>query len=239
VVLSGALRGAEVVCYQRAEGGALPAVVACCNGTAAAAASYAARVGRRDVTLRLTLSGSHVVDASARVQPAARDGVAVHQAWHRVPFTILCEDEIDGRRCAVSVGALNHYLVVRTRPGEAPAQVPIAELRRLVRRFGLDQEPLLARIAVVSCEGASDLRLQVFTCGERVHPSAPPSGLAVLVLAASQLGWLPLRGGERVATPAGPMQLPRAHRHVDGSAPLRFAPLLVQLERTLSIQVAG
>jgi hypothetical protein len=156
-----------------------------------------------------------------------------------VPFTLVCEEEVGGRRCVLCSGALNHYLIVRLRPGETPSDVAPDDVQALAKRFGLDAEPLLARVALVAC--GDDATVKVFTCGAREHPSAPPTGLAALALASQRVGWLPLAPLAQVATPAGPMQLPRAQWLADDTARLDFAPLVVSLERSgaVALPVAG
>jgi hypothetical protein len=118
--------------------------------------------------------------------------------------------------------------------------VSAADAQVLAAHFGLDEQPLLARVAVLARAPGEPTRLKVYTCG-RAHPSAPPTGLAALALAAERVDWLTLRPGASVQTPAGPMQLPAARRHADGTADLEFAPLLVQLARARAdrLPVAG
>jgi hypothetical protein len=240
VVVSQGESAARVACYQRAQGGAQPAVVACCNGAAAAAAHHAGVTGRSEVSLRLRVSNRYLLRARARIDRDAH-GVAVTQTWQRVSFTPVREERVDGRDCALFTGALNHYLVVRARAGESTDAVSPAEAQSLAKHFGLDEQPLLARVAVLARAPGELPRLKVYTCG-RAHPSAPPTGLAALALAAERVDWLPLRAGASVQTPAGPMQLPTAARRLpDGTADLEFAPLRVQLARANadSLPVAG
>jgi hypothetical protein len=130
--------------------------------------------------------------------------------------------------------------MVRVRAGETPDAVDADAVLALSRRFGLDAQPLLARVAVVARAPGELPQLKVYTCG-RAHPSAPPTGLAALALAAERVDWLPLGRQQSVLTPAGPMRLPSARWLPDGTAQLEFAPLRVQLDgaEADSLPVAG
>jgi hypothetical protein len=201
----------DAICYQLSDCNRHAEIVACCNGIAAAAAVYAQWHQRRFVAMRVDLPGTPHLRVEARVTGPGE----VDQTWRSVPFSIRASG-----RYALCFGPLNDYIVVRA----DPAAFPVAEAVRLWERFGLAHEPLRARIAVVGL-GASP-RARFFTCGEREHPSAPLTGLAVLALAAARLGWAPLKS---VETPAGPMPLPRVRRRGDGTADVDFPRVVVKL----------
>lgn len=197
--------GCDAVCYQLSDCRTRAQVVACCNGTAAVAAVYAQRPGL--VRMRIDLPG-HRVHVDARVGEAGE----VEQTWRRIPLSVTATGPY--ARCS---GPLNDYVIVRA----DPATFPITEA---VRLFGLAREPLRSRIGVL---GDGPLpRARFFTCGEREHPSAPLTGLAVLALAAARLGWPPFRS---VETPGGPMPLPRVRHRADGTADIEFPRVIVRL----------
>lgn len=227
----------EAACYQLSDCRTRARVVACCNATAAAAASCA---GGGRVTMRVALPGDRVVGVDARVRPtrAARCHV-VQQTWSDVAFAVRDEGRADGRRCAVCVTALNNYLVVETGPGEEAAAFPVCEALGLARRFGIACEPLLARVAVVQAAGGAPPAVKFFTCGEREHPSAPLSGLAVLAVAARRLGWPSLPAGRAVVTPAGPMALPAVDVFSDETARVEFPGVVVSLGRDPAVPLPG
>jgi len=129
----------------------------------------------------------------------------------------------------VCMSPLNPYLVVRARAGEEVHDFPVSEALALWRRFRLGREPLASRMAVVGSDAAMP-RVKFFTCGEREHPSAPPTGLAVLAIAAERLGWEGLRAARHVITPAGVMEVPRVHALADRTTTLEFPTVLVALD---------
>jgi hypothetical protein len=93
-------------------------------------------------------------------------------------------------------------------------------------------------MAVVQCDRDAAVHVKFFTCGDRVHPSAPLTGLAVLAIAGARLGWTALTSSARVVTRAGAMALPGVVGRVDGTVDLTFPPLLVELDHA-SLADAG
>lgn len=197
-------RDGDAACYQLSDCRTRARIVACCNGTAAAAALLGLR------RMRLHLPGQRV-----QVEARLGRGHAVRQTWRGVRFSV---HEVAG--CAVSTGALNDYVVIRA----DPSSLLVEDAFRISERLGLAREPLRSRIAVV--EDAAAPRVRFFTCGGREHPSAPLTGLAVVALVALRLGWPATR---QVETPAGPMAVPRVQVNADGTADIGFPALIVGL----------
>ena len=193
-------------------------IAACSNATAAAVAWHAVTTGSLPVSLSLALPGARV-SLSAEVRERGRSS-SVRQAWHGVHVELTEDTEVDGRRVAVCTGSLNNYLVVRTRPGEATSQFTLIDALTLWQHFGMHDEPLLSRMAVTDGD-ARDPAMQFFTCGTRAHPSAAPTGLAVVEFAARTLDWLhPMP--TTVRTRGGRVEVPRVHLSGDGSADVEF-----------------
>jgi hypothetical protein len=220
--------GDDAAVYQLSDCHTRARLVACGNATAAAAACEAERLGAEHVALRVALPRRRRIRVEARVE-ARGDRAAVAQTWHDVPFSLQGEWQVGGRRSVLCVSPLNSYLLIQARPDEDAAGFPVAEALALWRSFGLEREPLLSRMAVVQVDGPTP-RAKFFTSGDRAHPSAPLTGLAVLALAAGRLGWSALRAAEVVATPGGVMPLPHAAPLSAGAARIEFPALLVQLE---------
>ncbi|HEY8156150.1 MAG TPA: hypothetical protein VII72_18615 [Myxococcota bacterium] len=221
---------AEVACYQVSDSRSDANLIACCNATAAAAAFEAERSGLRWLSLRVGLPGRNRVRVESWVGSQRAGGERpVGQIWHGVPLALRAETDAGGRHLAVCMSPLNRYLVLRVRAGEEVHEFPASEAQSLWRRFGLAREPLASRMAVVGGD-ANAPRVKFFTCGERAHPSAPPTGLAVLAIAAQRLGWEAVRAARRVITPAGEMEMPRFHLLADGSATFEFPTILVALD---------
>ncbi len=228
------------VCYQVSDCRTQAHVVACCNATAAAAAALGADadVGEH-LTLAVTLPRVHPIRVEARVSHPHRTSAdtdfasirrrTVEQRWREVPFAIHAQARIDGRSCVVCASPLNDYLVIRTRAGEDAADFPVDEAVALWRRFGLDRAPLLSRMAVVQADALVP-RAKFFTCGDRAHPSAPLTGLAVLAFSAQRLRWRTLAAAGRVATATGIMALPRVERRANDTADIVFPALVVELD---------
>ena len=200
-------RDGDAACYQLSDCRTRARIVACCNGTAAAAALLGLR------RMRLHLPGQRV-----QVEARLGRGHAVRQTWRGVRFSV---HEVAG--CAVSTGALNDYVVIRA----DPSSLLVEDAFRISERLGLAREPLRSRIAVV--EDAAAPRVKFFTCGGREHPSAPLTGLAVARArgAAPRLAAAARAGAE---TPAGPMRCRACRPTRTGRRASSFAPLLVRLE---------
>lgn len=224
----------EAACYQLTDCHTRAQVAACCNATAAAAAWFATATGSLQVSLRVQLPARQRTFVEARVRQqsdAPTPYQAVNQTWSRLPFSIHGESIVDGRRCALFVSPLNNYLLVQGKQGEEPGDFPVSEAVRLGQKFGQGREPLLARIALVQLGPDRPTRARFFTCGEREHPSAPLTGLAVLAIAARRLPWLALPPAEPIQTRARPMALPRVDVFPDGTADVAFPEVLVDLKR--------
>lgn len=204
----------DAVCYQLSDATGRARIVACSNAAAAVAVQSGA------ACVRLVVGGVSVrVDAEVEAS-------LVRQTWRGVPFAPPREAVVRGRSVALSVGgALNDYLVVRTRPGERASDIGAAEAEALWQAAGPPAEPLRARLAVV--QPGSTAHVRFFTCDGREHPSAPLTGLAVLALASAHIDWLALDA--RVITPSGPMALPRATVE-RGLATVEFPRIIVDLE---------
>jgi hypothetical protein len=228
VVYSWNHESCDVACFQVSDSRTSARLVACCNGTAAAAAEYAALTGAPRIAMQVDLPGRHVVEVTTDVDRVTGNAAArVSQLWNRVPFTIDAEQCVDGRSCAVCVNPFNHYLVVQTRPGESAEAFPVGLALDLRQRLGLGNEPLLSRIAVVEPGIDAVPGVKFLTCGDRAHPSAPLSGLAVVAAVAHRLGWTFLQNAARVRTPAGLMSLPKLTAHPDGAICVQFPDVFV------------
>ena len=220
----------EVACYQVSDCRSRANLIACSNATAAAAAFEAERADLRWLSLRVRLPGLARLRVECSVGARRPSGARpVGQIWHVVPLALREEIRAEGRHLVVCMSPLNPYLVVRVRAGEAVHDFPVSEALALWRRFGLAREPLASRMAVVGSDAAMPC-VKFFTCGEREHPSAPPTGLAVLAIAAQRLGWEDLRAARHVITPAGVMEVPRVHARADCTTTLEFPPILVGLD---------
>ncbi len=223
----------EATCYQVTDCRTTARVVACCNATAAAAACFADQTRARSVSLRVELPGSKPVRVDARI--GRHNGClqsTVCQAWNEVLFLVRADTQVDGRRCAVCVSPLNNYLLIQTRPGEPAAGFSVREALGLWEQFSFVHEPLLSRIAIVEPSRAGMPAVKFFTCGDREHPSAPLSGLAVLAASARRLGWPPLPSTGCVRTPAGLMPLPRVDVLSEDLIRVEFPELIVELKET-------
>jgi hypothetical protein len=218
----------RAACYQVSDCQTQAALAACGNTTAAACAleAWLTGAGSAATWVELADQTSIRVQTEFSVGPAA--SYVVRQTWHDVPLHLCEERLLSGRYCAAWLGPLNNYLVVRARAGEDPAEFTLAEATHLWRCFGLDRQPLLARLAVVDPATQPCPRVKFFTCGEREHPSAPLTGLAVLALAAQRQNWRQLALCQRVITPAGPMTLPTVQAARDREVTIEFPPVRVE-----------
>jgi hypothetical protein len=172
------------------------------------------------------LPGGH----DARIVAEVRDrnaGSSVRQAWEGVRIHLAADTTVDGRHVAVCTGALNNYLVVRTRRGETVDAFALDDALALWQHFGMDREPLLSRMAVVEEDGRHRA-VRFFTCGTRAHPSAAPTGLAVLGCVSPLLDWLPA-SGPTVATPGGAVHVPRLHHAADGRVDVEYPEVIVTI----------
>ncbi|MBK8724542.1 MAG: hypothetical protein IPL96_00465 [Holophagaceae bacterium] len=223
--------GWKAACYQFGDARHHALLVGCTNGTAAAAARCAELTGRREIALQVSLPGGIGIQVSAVVDGDAGDdqGARVLQNWIGIPLTVRAADLGDGRRYALCAGPLNDYLVADLPPGEDPAAFTVPDAMALADRFGLTAEPLRSRVAVLQSAAPGPPRARFFTCGEREHPSAPLTGLAVVALAARRLGWRELAATDRLHTAAGPLPFPEVADRLDGRVDVAFPALLVHL----------
>jgi len=217
--------GPETASFQLDDSPAHAEIAACSNATAAAVAWHATATGTRAPALHLSLPGAHDARIVAEVRPAGT-GSSVRQTWHGVHVELAHDTEVSGRRVAVCTGALNNYLVVRTRAGESTAAFSLDDALMLWEHFGMDRAPLLSRMTVV--DGDRHPEVRCFTCGTRAHPSAAPTGLAVVALVANELDWLP-RLPATVRTPGGTVRTPRVQVGRDGLAEVHFPEVLVTI----------
>lgn len=228
-VLSSAGGTAAAVAHQLSDHGTASQVVACSNATAAVAAVCAESAGEAEVEVVVELPWGGFVPVHARLAGTTDErSLTVAQTWDGLEVTVEAEAAVDGHTCARVLGPLNNYLLVRTGPGEQLEEFDLARALRLSSNLGLDDEPLLTRIVIVQPEH-DHVRTKFFTCGERLHPSAPLTGLAVLALAAPSLAWFP--DVPAVETPLGPMALPYVRTRADGRASVDFPPIFVELDR--------
>jgi hypothetical protein len=222
-------QGAAIASLQLADTDGRAAIAACSNATAAAVARYSRISDCPEPVLAVVLPDAHDARVIARVR--TRGGsTAVAQTWHGVRIDLGDDTEVDRRRVVVCRGALNNYLVVRTRAGETLGAFTVADALTLWRRYGMDQAPLLSRMAVVGSDDGTR-GVKFFTCGAREHPSAPLTGLAVLAYAARAFDWLP-SACTSVDTPRGAVRMPRVRVAGDGRADVRFPEVLVTFEET-------
>ena len=220
----------HVACYQVCDCRTQVVLAACGNTIGAVAALDSRLSGTRHVNLRAELANQDRIQVEAelsRLGPSATQ--VVRQTWHDVPLQMCDEQLVSGRNCTTWLGPLNNYLVVRARPDDDPAELTVKEAVALWRYFGLDRQPLLARMAVVQLNARPLPSVKFFTCGQREHPSAPLTGLAILALAAQRLEWRDLTTAGRVMTPNGPMALPRVHPVGETRVRIEFPPVIVEL----------
>jgi hypothetical protein len=139
------------------------------------------------------------------------------------------EQRVADRHYATCLGSLNDYVIVRTGRGEDPLDFTVDEAFALWRHFGLDRQPLRARLAVVQPSGSPLPRVKFFTCGRREHPSAPLTGLAVLAFVTQRLEWPEIIHAGRVLTPSGVIELPGIYPLTSGRVRIEIQPVVVQL----------
>jgi hypothetical protein len=216
----------ETASFQLADDADDADIAACSNATAAAVACHSAERGMGRVALRLVLPRGH----DARIVAEVRHGSAsssVQQTWHGVRVHLTVDTVVDGRHVAACTGALNNYLVVRTRPGETIDAFALDDALELWEHFGMHREPLLSRMAVVDDAGRRRA-VRFFTCGTRAHPSAAPTGLAVLGCVSPFVDWLP-PSGATVVSPGGVVHVPRIHEAGDGRVDVAFPEVIVTI----------
>jgi hypothetical protein len=225
-VLREALGATEVASFQVADTTDDAAIAACANATAAAVACHSLASGTGRVSLVLSLPGGHHARIAAEVRHR-NTGSSVRQVWEAVRIHLTDDTAVDGRHVAVCTGALNNYLVVRTRRGETVDAFALDDALALWQHFGMDREPLLSRMAVVEDDGRHRA-VRFFTCGARAHPSAAPTGLAVVGCVSPLVDWLPA-SGPTVATPGGTVHVPRLHPTADGRVDVEYPEIIVTL----------
>lgn len=228
---------ADTASFQLADTVGHAEIAACSNATAASVARCAISSGSRTPTLNVVLPGACDARVVADVRHW-RDASSVRQTWLGVRVELGEDTEVDRRRVAVCSGALNNYLVVKTRPGESPGAFALADALALWRQFGMNRVPLLSRIAVVDGDDRGHPEVKFFTCWTRAHPSAPLTGLAVLALVSQSFKWFPT-APSTVGTPGGAVRVPRVHLARDGSAEVRFPEVLVTLPSTPDSRTLG
>lgn len=215
--------GFTLACYQTTDGGEEAELVACGNSTAASGAFYRAVTGGPFGPAWLELPGRQRLRVdleTASLESAPREtgtndavdaGVLLKQTWRKAFMEVAGEQTVAGRRCAACVGPLNDYVVVAVREGESIEDFRLSDALAVWEAFEFNARPLRARMAVVEAggTGAMDRRkARFFTCGSREHPSAPLTGLAVLLLADRRLDWLGWSKTVTAETPAGRMSMP-------------------------------
>lgn len=206
-------------------------VVACQNATAAAAVVQTLGMDRAAYDLELELPGRVVVRARGETELHSSGSILVRQVWSGLPFTVQEVRPGPGEaRRAVCKGALNTYLLLEILEAQDFERFAVEEADLRWREEFPDGERPLARVAILHHGGGGEARLRFFTCSDREHPSAPPTGLAVLHLARERLGWGPPI--DRALSPAGPVPSPATRFESGGTAEVQFAPVLVRLEPT-------
>jgi hypothetical protein len=221
--------GLMLTCHQLARSGEEAARAACTNATAAAAAWVGLHSGERALTVDVALPAGATAHVMAELEPTPQTATTkVSQTWAGVPIAI--RREWSGRDDAVlsCTGAFNNYLIVIATSESAFRAFDVHDAVTWWGRFGLDRDPLLARLAVVHRRTRETTYARFFTCGEREHPSAPLTGLGVLALA-SRTENPELDGMEAVTTPVGVMDLPHVDIARDGTAAFGFAQLLAKV----------
>lgn len=223
--------GWNAACFQFGDARHHALLVGCTNGIAAAAARCAELTGRREIALQVSLPGDISIQVRAEVDGDAGDdqGAQVLQTWSGIPLAVRAADLGDGRRYALCAGPLNDYLVADLPLGEDPAAFTVPDAMALADRFGLTAEPLRSRVAILQSAAPGPPRARFFTCGEREHPSAPLTGLAVVALAGRRLGWRELAAADHLHTAAGPLPFPKVADGLDGRVEVGFPALLVHL----------
>ena len=220
----------HVACYQLSQCHSQVVSAACGNTTAAAAAFDSRISGSTQLELCVELANQLRVQVAAEISPLG-PGTAhvVRQTWSNVPLEMQDEQRVADRHYATCLGSLNDYVVVRTAPGEDPMDFTVEEAFALWRHFGLDRQPLRARLAVVQPSASPLPRVKFFTCGQREHPSAPLTGLAVLAFVAQRLEWLEIIHACQVLTPSGLIGLPGIYPLESGRVRIEIQPVVVQL----------
>ena len=225
-LLGPAVGVSETASFQLSDTPGDAAIAACSNATAAAVACHTLASGAGRASLHLALPGGHDTTIVADVRHR-NTGSSVRQTWQAVRVELATDAEVDGRHVAVCTGALNNYLVVRTRPGETIDTFALDDALGLWQHFGMHREPLLSRMAVVEDDGRHRA-VRFFTCGTRAHPSAAPTGLAVVGFASRVLDWLPA-SGRTVAAPGGTVRVPRLQESADGGIDVEFPEVIVTI----------
>ncbi|MEM9301767.1 MAG: hypothetical protein AAGE01_06635 [Pseudomonadota bacterium] len=196
-----------VSCYQVSEDRADASRVACYNGVLAAA-GLLADAGRLEATLRVQLPAGVEVEVSARLMRSTTGSASVTQRWMAVPLTVERISSRDGLRLAWSAGAMNDYVLVACPSAERLRAFSPEDAQRIWHdQPWRERRPLRGRILATWCDEDGTVWLRAFTCSKRRHPSAPPTGLAVLAVAAARLDWLP-PGTRHVRTLDGDLALP-------------------------------
>jgi len=225
-LLGPAVGVSETASFQLSDTPGDAAIAACSNATAAAVACHTLASGAGRASLHLALPGGYDTTIVADVRHR-NTGSSVRQTWQAVRVELATDAEVDGRHVAVCTGALNNYLVVRTRPGETIDTFALDDALGLWQHFGMHREPLLSRMAVVEDDGRHRA-VRFFTCGTRAHPSAAPTGLAVVGFASRVLDWLPA-SGRTVAAPGGTVRVPRLQESADGGIDVEFPEVIVTI----------
>jgi hypothetical protein len=221
-------RWGETSIYQADRKHLSAALCACGNATGAAAALLAHCLNRRRIAQQIELPDGRV-EARSHALPMGNGAWQVDQSWTGARLTVVLARLLQ-RDVAICTGAFNDYLVVRlTNRADLEAfDLPDAlDLWNAAQSYGGFENPLRARlVAIAPAEAAPATKF--YTCG-RMHPGAPLTGLAILAMAASQVGWLAsLLEPGRIEHRRGVDQLPGVRTNSKGTT-IQFPAINVVL----------
>jgi hypothetical protein len=179
----------ETLLYQADRHNRSAALCACGNASGSAAALLAHHLNMPRVRQRVQLPDGPV-QMDADVARTGAGAWRVQQSWGGIRFQAR-EAMLGGREVVIGTGTLNDYLVVRLSDPQELEAFGLEEVLGLwyeARRYSGFEDPLQSRLVAIAPNGPRPYA-RFYTCG-RTHPGAPLTGLALLALAAGQVGWL-------------------------------------------------
>jgi hypothetical protein len=182
-------RWGETSIYQADRKNLSAALCACGNATGAAAAMLAHCLKRRRIAQRVELPDGRV-EVQSHALPMSHGAWQVEQSWTGARLTVIPSWLLQ-RDVAICTGTFNDYLVVRLTDRtdlEAFDLSDALSLWNAAQSYGGFENPLRSRLVAIAPAEAAPVT-KFYTCG-RMHPGAPLTGLAILAMAASQVGWL-------------------------------------------------